>query len=138
MATFSATASFSSTAGNLLIGTALSINAPKVESSTKDAGYSNLYIAANSTQKIYESSDSGASTAPLTYIFAQAAAANAANVTIIYTTASTDVEIATLQPGAWTYIPFAKGAHQSSSLSAKAGASAANIAVLYAESMSLA
>lgn len=136
MATFTATASFSSAAGNLLIGTALSINTPKVESSTKDAGYSNLYIAANSTQKIYESSDSGTATTPLTYVFAQAASTNQGNVTLVYRTGS-DIEIATLQPGAWTYIPFASGAFQSSSLVAKTAGTAANLAVLYAESGSL-
>lgn len=137
MATFSATASFSSTAGNLLIGTALSLNTPALQHSAKDASYATLHIAANSSQSLYTSYDVGASTPPITYVFAQASSANAGVVTIAYQTGSQTVNIARLTAGNWMYMPMASGSFQSSSLWAYTDSNQAYVSVLYAESGSL-
>lgn len=139
MASFVATASFSSAIDNFLVGSALSLTRGKVQHFSKDTSWGNVYVGASATQKIYESSDEGASVAPITYVYAQASAANSEAVSIIYTSGSDNIQIGKLGPGEWMYIPFAAGAHQSSSLSVKAGSGgAANVAILFAESGSLA
>lgn len=138
MATFTATASFSSAQGQFLVGGALSLTQGKVQHFSKDTSYGNIYIGANASQKIYESSDAGAGVAPITYIYAQAAAGNSDPVSILYTSNSVDMQIAKLAPGEWMYFPYAAGAATSASLTVKAGATAANIAILYAESGSVA
>lgn len=138
MALFSATASFSSPSGQFLVGGALKLDHQRSQEFNKDTTYGNIYLTAGQTQDVYISSDTGASVAPLVYVYLQSSTGNSATnlVSVIYTTGSTDVTIGTLKPGEWMYLPYTRGAFSSSSLKVTC-ASSANVAVLYAESGSL-
>lgn len=135
MATFSITASISSTANNLLTGTALSLTSPVLNTVSKDAAYSNVYIPANASQSLYSPSDSGANVAPITYVYVQA---NGNEVTIERRVGATQTVISKLTGSEWMYLPFPRSTtNDSASLWAVAGASAVTLAVLYAETGSV-
>lgn len=140
MASFIASASFSSAIDQLLVGNSLSFRHTTVQHFSKDTNYGNLYIAANQRQSIYAASDNGYPLAPITYIYARSSISNNASdvISVIYTTGSTDVRICSLKPGDWMYIPYTAGEDGYSSMSVEAGATPARVEFLYAESGSVA
>ncbi len=142
MATFTAGATFTSTANNLL-ESALNLSATKSFTTNMDAGYNTIYIAANSTQSAYSSPDSAGSTAENAFLYIRNSATNhsSCDVQVVYASASANVYIGNLKPGDWMYLPYKRQVDHPASSSLKlvnsSTVSGSYLTVLYAESGSI-
>lgn len=142
MATFTAGATFTSTANNLLEST-LNLTVSRAQTSNMDAGYNTIYIAANSTQSAYQSLDSAGSVAENAFVYVRNIATNdnSCDIHVIYTSGSANIFIASMKPGDWMYLPYRRTINHPDSSSIKlvnkSAVSGSYLTVLYAESGSI-
>jgi len=141
---FALTASFQSPANQFLLGTALSITQQRALTVSKDTSVGSYWLAANTTQSIYESADA-AGRASLVYVYVQAGAAsgntNSTPVDIFFVSGAgaPPVAIASLRANDWFCLPFKQNSDVNSpcKLFASASGQEAYISVLTAESGSI-
>lgn len=142
MATFSAAATFTSSANNLLEST-LNLTASRNQVVNMDAAYQTIYIGTNATQSAYQSADSAGSVAAMAYVYVRNQPSNhsTCEVDIIYQSQSANVYIGKLKPGDWFYLPYQRQVNHPDSSSIKlvnkSADSGSYITVLFAESGSM-
>lgn len=142
MATFNASATFTSSASNLL-ESALNLTASRPQTVNMDAAYQTLYIGANATQSAYTSADSAGSVAEMAFVYVRNQPSNhsTCNVEIIYQSASANVYVGLLKPGDWFYLPYQRQeddpTKSSLKLVNKSAVSGSYVTVLFAESGSM-
>jgi len=147
-AQFTATATISSNAntGNPagLTVSALSLSRAATEISNKDAQTGTLVLSAGETQTVYQPTDPSGSIPETAYVYMQTpATGNSGSLSVIYTSGSNQVTIASLKAGDWMYMPLRTlngVGHGPTSCSLKVTnttAFEATVYVLYAESGSI-
>ena len=131
--TFTAGATFTSTAGQLL-QTALSLTTTKTETFNKDSVQATYVVTAAGEQVLYSTAET---TTPLVYLFVQADATNptgsANELALQYSSSAAVTTICKLKPGDWAYLPYS-GSNNTLIKVANPGATSSTVTVIFAES----
>lgn len=135
--TFTAAATFTSTAGQL-VQSALSLTATRTQTFNKDSRQASYIITANNGEEIIYSTSEA--TTPLVYIFVQADTSNATgsanDLSLVYSGSAATTTIAKLKAGDWAYFPYS-GSNATALKVVNPAATTASINVIVAESGSL-